>query len=107
MREFVRELKDFERNPHKTMIEGFAKPYTEGATLPEEMWADFGPLFFDRDDFIPPQLWLGSVPTYVPASSLHRDPLHGFLFQVIGRKLIDRRTPFGNPYPGCTASCSR
>lgn len=42
-----------------------------------------------REDFIPPQLWLGSVPTHVPASSLHRDPLTGFLFQVIGCKRLD------------------
>lgn len=53
------------------------------------MWADFGPLFFDREDFIPPQLWLGAVPTHIPTSSLHRDPLTGFLLQVIGRKRLD------------------
>lgn len=89
MAEFVTELKDFEANPYDNMIEGFVKPYTEGANLPEEMWPDFGPLFFDREDFIPPQLWLGSVPTHIPTSSLHRDPLTGFLLQVIGRKRLD------------------
>lgn len=89
MAEFVAELKAFEANPYDDMIEGFVKPYTEGATLPEEMWADFGPLFFDREDFIPPQLWLGSVPTHIPTSSLHRDPMTGFLLQVIGRKRLD------------------
>lgn len=89
MAEFVDELKAFEANPYDNMIEGFVKPYTEGANLPEEMWADFGPLFFDREDFIPPQLWLGAVPTHVPTSSLHRDPLTGFLLQVIGRKRLD------------------
>lgn len=89
MREFVQELKDFEANPYEDMIEGFVKPYTEGAQLPEEMWADFGPLFFDREDFIPPQLWLGSVPTHIPTSSLHRDPHSGFLLQVIGRKRLE------------------
>ena len=57
--------------------------------LPEEMWADFGPHFFEREDFIPPQLWLGSVPTHIPSTPLHRDPLNGFLLQVMGRKLLD------------------
>ncbi len=89
MADFVHELKEYEASPYDRMIEGFVKPYTEGATLPEVMWQDFGPLFFDRDDFIPPQLWLGSVPTHIPTSSLHRDPLTGFLLQVIGRKRLD------------------
>lgn len=89
MAEFVAELREFEANPYGDMIEGFVKPYTEGAALPEEMWADFGPLVFDREDFIPPQLWLGSVPTHVPTSSLHRDPMTGFLLQVMGRKRLD------------------
>lgn len=89
MQEFVQELKDFMANPHDDMVEGFVKPYTEGATLPEEMWPDFGPLFFDCEDFIPPQLWLGAVPTHIPTSSLHRDPHTGFLLQVIGRKRLD------------------
>lgn len=89
MAEFVQELKAFEANPYDKMIEGFSKPYTEGANLPEVMWPDFGPLFFNREDFIPPQLWLGSVPTHIPTSSLHRDPLTGFLLQVIGRKRLD------------------
>ncbi|CUH80086.1 cupin-like domain-containing protein [Tropicibacter naphthalenivorans] len=89
MRDFVRELKDFMANPYDEMVEGFVKPYTEGAQLPQQMWDDFGPLFFDREDFIPPQLWLGAVPTHVPTSSLHRDPRCGFLLQVIGRKRLD------------------
>ena len=89
MTEFVEELKAFEASPYEGIIEGFVKPYTEGAALPDEMWPDFGPLFFDRKDFIPPQLWLGSVPTHVPTSSLHRDPLTGFLLQVIGRKRLE------------------
>lgn len=89
MGEFVAELKAFQANPYEDIIEGFVKPYTEGANLPKEMWPDFGPLFFDREDFIPPQLWLGAVPTHIPTSSLHRDPLTGFLLQVIGRKRLD------------------
>ncbi|WP_366658012.1 cupin-like domain-containing protein [Fodinicurvata sp. EGI_FJ10296] len=32
---------------------------------------------------------LGAVPTHIPTSSLHRDPLTGFLLQVIGRKRLD------------------
>ncbi|WP_170565447.1 cupin-like domain-containing protein [Ruegeria atlantica] len=75
-------------NPEASEMGGTVKPYTEGAGLPEEMWADFGPLFFDREDFIPPQLWLGAVPTHIPTSSLHRDPHCGFLLQVIGRKRL-------------------
>lgn len=89
MAEFIEELKEFEQNPYSNILEGFTKPYTEGAALPREMWDDFGPLFFNSEDFIPPQLWLGSVPTHIPTSSLHRDPLSGFLFQVIGRKRLD------------------
>ena len=89
MADFIAELKEFEANPYDDMVEGFVKPYTEGATLPKEMWPDFGPLFFDAEEFIPPQLWLGSVPTHMPTSSLHRDPLTGFLLQVIGRKRLD------------------
>lgn len=89
MAEFVQELKEFVANPRAHVVEGFTKPYTEGATLPTAMGADFGPLFFDREDFIPPQLWMGAVPTHIPTSSLHRDPLTGFLFQVMGRKRLD------------------
>ena len=88
MAEFVQELKDFQANPYSHMIEGFVKPYTEGAIMPEAMWDDFGPLFFNRQDFIPPQLWLGAVPTHIPTSSLHRDPHTGFLLQVMGRKTL-------------------
>ena len=65
------------------------KAYTEGSRLPDEMWENFGSMYFDREDFVPPQLWLGSVPTDVPATPLHRDPLTGFLFQVMGRKRLD------------------
>jgi len=89
MTSFVEELKAFQANPHDDIIEGFVKPYTEGAQMPDEMWDDFGPLFFSKEDFVPPQLWLGSVPTHIPTSSLHRDPLTGFLFQVMGCKRLD------------------
>lgn len=89
MSEFIDELKLFESNPYDDMIEGFVKPYTEGAPLPEAMWDDFGPLFFNRHDYIPPQLWLGAVPTHIPTSSLHRDPHTGFLVQVMGKKRLD------------------
>lgn len=89
MADFVQELKAFETKPEARSVSDFDKPYTNGATLPEAMEADFGPLFFGREDFIPPQLWLGSVPTHLPTTSLHRDPLTGFLFQVMGRKRLD------------------
>jgi hypothetical protein len=89
MATFVAELKAFEAAPDSAMIDGFVKPYTDGAALPEVMAAEFGPMFFGRSDYIPPQLWLGSVPTRIPTSSLHRDPLSGFLMQVIGRKRLD------------------
>lgn len=36
MAEFLEELK-VEANPYDNMIEGFVKPYTEGANMPEEM----------------------------------------------------------------------
>lgn len=70
------------------MTEGYVKPYTEGASLPAAMRKDFGPSFFSPEDFIPPQLWLGAVPTDVPTSNLHGDPLTGFLSQVIGSKRL-------------------
>ena len=89
MAAFVEELQAYQTNPYDDLIEGFVKPYTEGAQLPQAMLPDFGPLFFDREDFIAPQLWLGAVPTHIPTSSLHRDPLTGFLLQVIGRKTLE------------------
>lgn len=57
--------------------------------MPPEMLDDFGPMFFDREDFIPAQLWLGSVSTKLPATGLHCDPSTGFLFQVMGRKRLE------------------
>jgi hypothetical protein len=89
MRDFVADMRKFDENPGLEMVEGLFKPYTEGSALPPEMWDDFGPMFFDREDFIPPQLWFGSVATHIPATHLHRDPLTGFLFQVMGRKRLD------------------
>lgn len=69
------------------------KVYTEGSTLPTEMRSDFLPHRFCLDDFIEPQIWLGSVPTDIPASHLHRDPLDGFLFQIMGRKKLTLFSP--------------
>lgn len=46
-------------------------------------------MYFESEDFVPPQLWFGAVATDVPATPLHRDPLTGFLFQVMGRKRLD------------------
>lgn len=89
MRQFVEELRAFESTPSEAKSSLEFKAYTEGSRLPDEMWHNFGPMYFDREDFVPPQLWLGSVPTNVPTTPLHRDPLTGFLFQVIGRKRLD------------------
>lgn len=83
------------------LIEGFTKAYTEGSTLPGAMRADFMPHRFTLDDYIEPQIWLGAVPVDVPASSLHRDPLDGFLFQLMGRKKLVLYSPDQAPllYP--------
>lgn len=89
LREFVEDMSKFDANPELVMSEGLFKPYTEGSALPVEMWDDFGPVFFSREDFIPPQLWFGSVRTDIPATHLHRDPLTGFLFQIMGKKRLD------------------
>ncbi len=89
LQEFVEDMRKFDADPDLIMSEGLFKPYTEGSALPPEMWDDFGPVFFNREDFIPPQLWFGSVRTDIPATHLHRDPLTGFLFQIMGRKRLD------------------
>jgi hypothetical protein len=87
--EFVSRLKKLETQAHDgPLIEGATKAYTEGCLLPEAMRSDFLPLRFCRDDYTEPQIWLGSVPTETPASSLHRDPLDGFLYQIMGRKRL-------------------
>lgn len=70
------------------VIEGATKAYTEGCALPQALRREFLPHRFTLDDYNEPQIWLGAVPTEVAASSLHRDPMDGFLFQVIGRKKI-------------------
>lgn len=80
------------------IIEGHTKAYTEGCFLPEPMHRDFMPNHFTRDDYIEPQIWLGSVPVNVPASSLHHDPLDGFLYQIMGRKKIIMYAPDQAPY---------
>ncbi len=89
MRQLAEQMALYERHPELETDPNRQKAYTEGASMPPEMWDDFGPMFFDREDFIPAQLWLGSVSTNVPATGLHCDPSTGFLFQVIGRKQLD------------------
>jgi len=54
MNDFIQQLKEYEGQAEG--IEGFTKPYTEGAALPAEMYSHFGPLYFDADDHIAPQL---------------------------------------------------
>ncbi|MGD8233983.1 cupin-like domain-containing protein [Vibrio sp. TRT 1302] len=88
MRQFTQRMREFEVSYDKNFVEGFTKPYTEGASLPEAMKPWFMPLYFTAEDFSDPQIWLGCVPTHIPASSLHRDPMCGFLYQIIGRKKL-------------------
>ncbi|MEX1057145.1 MAG: cupin-like domain-containing protein, partial [Natronospirillum sp.] len=90
--EFIAELQNKDRSDLR-IIEGHTKAYTEGCALPSAMRPDFVPGYFSLHDYIEPQIWLGSVPTDVPASSLHRDPLDGFLFQIIGRKRLVLYSP--------------
>ncbi|WP_028671068.1 cupin-like domain-containing protein [Saccharospirillum impatiens] len=80
------------------IIEGHTKAYTEGCFLPEPMHKDFIPNHFTQDDYIEPQIWLGSVPVNVPASSLHHDPMDGFLYQIMGRKKLIMYAPNQAPY---------
>ncbi|MHA7878860.1 MAG: cupin-like domain-containing protein [Saccharospirillum sp.] len=85
--EFISRLTSAESSS-QPIIDGHTKAYTEGCALPEPMHKDFMPNHFSRDDYIEPQIWLGSVPVNVPASSLHHDPLDGFLYQIMGRKKV-------------------
>lgn len=98
--EFIADLQ--RRNgTDQPIIEGHTKAYTEGCALPTAMRTDFVPGYFSLHDYIEPQIWLGSVPTNVPASSLHRDPLDGFLYQIMGRKRLMLYAPDQAPllYP--------
>ncbi len=63
-------------------------PLATAERLIETMQPDFLPGFFSLHDYTEPQIWLGSVPTDIPASTLHRDPLDGLLYQFIGRKRL-------------------
>jgi hypothetical protein len=85
--QFVQRMQQAQNQTTK-ITEGHTKAYTEGCALPEVMAAEFVPAYFSLHDYIEPQIWLGNVPTHVAASSLHRDPLDGFLYQVIGRKRL-------------------
>ena len=89
LRQLAEQMREYEANPELENDPNRDKAYTEGAIMPEEMWDAFGPMFFDREDFISAQLWLGSVSTQMPATGLHCDPTTGFLFQVIGRKRLE------------------
>ena len=98
--EFIAELRADNRSD-RPIIEGHTKAYTEGCALPEAMWPAFVPGYFSLHDYNEPQIWLGSVPTNIPASSLHRDPLDGFLYQIMGRKRLVLYAPDQAPllYP--------
>jgi len=85
--QFVDQLID-KKTPSKDIVEGHTKAYTEGCQLPVAMRSAFLPQYFSSIDFTPAQIWLGAVSVNVPASSLHRDPLDGFLYQIMGRKKV-------------------
>lgn len=95
--EFISRVRSADLND-ESIVEGHTKAYTEGCALPEAMHKDFMPTHFTRDDYIEPQIWLGSVPVNVPASSLHHDPMDGFLYQVMGRKKLIVYAPDQAPY---------
>lgn len=95
--EFIQRVRSADPDNDR-VIEGHTKAYTEGCFLPEPMHKDFLPNHFTLDDYIEPQIWLGSVPVNVPASSLHHDPLDGFLYQIMGRKKIIMYAPDQAPY---------
>lgn len=95
--QFVQRMQQAQ-NPGVKLIEGHTKAYTEGCALPPSMAADFVPAYFSLHDYIEPQIWLGNVPTHVAASSLHRDPMDGFLYQVMGRKKLLMYAPDQAPY---------
>jgi hypothetical protein len=86
--DFIDKLMHLKKQKATDIIEGHTKVYTEGCSLPWQMIDDFLPHYFTSHDFTEPQIWLGSVPIDAPASSLHRDPLDGFLYQLIGRKKV-------------------
>ncbi|MFT2111120.1 cupin-like domain-containing protein [Marinomonas sp. 2405UD68-3] len=86
--EFVDKMSLVQNQKAADVIEGHTKVYTEGCSLPWQMREDFLPHYFTTHDFSAPQIWLGCVPVDAPASSLHRDPLDGFLYQLIGRKKV-------------------
>lgn len=91
--EFVDQLLAGDQQDATEIIEGHTKVYTEGCSLPWQMIENFLPQYFTTHDYTPPQIWLGSVPVNVPASSLHRDPLDGFLYQIMGRKKVILYSP--------------
>ncbi len=89
IRELAKELKSLKPSSRKVAVNVFSKLYVENVNLPVEMFADFGPPYFDHGDFTPPKLSLGIIPTRLLVSDLHRNPFHKFLGQVIGRKRLD------------------
>ena len=97
MGEFITRMQQAQPT-HGKITEGHTKAYTEGCTLPDVMGEEFVPPYFSLHDYIEPQIWLGNVPTHIAASSLHRDPLDGFLYQVMGRKKLLMYAPDQAPY---------
>ncbi|WP_298966457.1 cupin-like domain-containing protein [uncultured Roseibium sp.] len=89
LREFVLDKKCAGHKDANSTIFGLNASYTEGTTLSDSIKDVFGPAFFQRDDFLEPQLWLGSMDSDLPATSLHRDPYTSFLHQIMGLKRVD------------------
>ena len=98
----IRRLKNFYGNilvahPQKSkeetlsiFIENLENTKTLGHTkLPIEIWADLGPICFDRDEFIKPQLSIGVANADTTHSSLSRISLAKFYMQMIGSKKIE------------------
>ena len=69
-------------------IFSISRHYIEGTELAGSMKDAFGPIFFQRDDFLEPKLWLGSIDADVLQTSLRRNPQTHFFYQLMGFKRV-------------------
>lgn len=60
--------------------------HTSGARLPEVIWNDIPPPYFQPNDYIAPQIWMGNSLEKQCCTALHRDSHHGFLAHLYGHK---------------------